>query len=144
MRLIDIIHIYLSSFNPIESKVHLAVWNGKDEPLDVFLSGNFKSWQEIQTRKNFERKFIISLINLPYTDKWIFGGIYESKGCKYNSEQKEYEYKTIPVKEVNELVGRLVVKYSRTSRQSYLYFEKLLNNCLIHEFKPPPITTMQF
>lgn len=144
MRLIDIIHIYFPDFNPVESKVHLAVWNGKDEPLDVFLAGNFQSWQEIQTRKNFERKYILSLISLPYTDKWIFGGIYESKGCKYDSEKKEYEYKTIPVKEVNELVGRLVIKYSRTSRQSYLYFEKLLNSCLIHEFKPERLSVEEF
>ena len=42
----------------MDSKVHLAVWNGEEDPVDVFLAGDFEEWQSWQSRRNFQRKYI--------------------------------------------------------------------------------------
>lgn len=47
-----------------ETKVHLATWDGEENPIDVYLAGGFDEWQRWQTRKNFERKFVVLLIGL--------------------------------------------------------------------------------
>ena len=31
-------------------KVHLACWNGKEDPINHYYAGAFKEWQEEQTR----------------------------------------------------------------------------------------------
>ena len=48
----------------MECKIHLAVWNGFDNPLDLYIDGKFKEWEEGQTKRNFERKYILSLITV--------------------------------------------------------------------------------
>lgn len=50
---------------PRDTKVRLATWNGKENPLDVYLAGGFEDWQCRQARRNFERDFVVSLIALP-------------------------------------------------------------------------------
>ncbi len=45
------------------TKIHFAIGAKiKHEPLYEFYKGNFKERQERQNNKNFERKFILSLI----------------------------------------------------------------------------------
>ncbi len=144
MKLLDLISIYIPNFNPRDSKVHLAVHNGIDDPLDVFLADKFKEWQEEQSKKNFERKYIISLINIPNTEKWLLGGIYESLGCEFNSEKQYFKYHTQIVDEVKELVGRLVIKYKRKGRQSYRCFETIVEDCMVDELKAKPLTISDF
>ena len=46
-------------------KIHLAVRAGKDDPLDHYFAGDFDEWQTWQTRRNFERELVLSLIQLP-------------------------------------------------------------------------------
>ena len=49
--------------NKNDIKVHCATGsNDLFAPKKAFLNGNFKEWQEYQTQKNFERKYILSLI----------------------------------------------------------------------------------
>ena len=80
MKLFELIP-FLSK-NQQEIKVHCAT-GSKDiyAPKNAFLTGNFKNWQENQTQKNFERKFILSLIYWN-KDEWLFAGIYESLSVK--------------------------------------------------------------
>ena len=35
-------------------------------------TGDFDEWQTWQTRRNFEREFVLSLIQLPERNKWLF------------------------------------------------------------------------
>ena len=65
-----------------EIKVHCATGsNNLFAPKYAFLDGKFKEWQENQTQKNFERKYILSLIYWN-KDEWLFAGIYESVSVK--------------------------------------------------------------
>ncbi len=48
----------------VNLKVHLACWNGKEDPINGYYAGVFKEWQEEQTRKNFECAQVLSLIDI--------------------------------------------------------------------------------
>ena len=43
---------------PNRCKLHLAGWNGKEDPLDVYLEGGFDKWQSVQRHQNFSRDFV--------------------------------------------------------------------------------------
>ena len=51
---------------PTEYKVHLACWNGEDQPLDVFVrdKSEWDGWNSWRSGKNeFNRRYILSLID---------------------------------------------------------------------------------
>ena len=82
MKLYEILKI-----DPTEVKVHLAQSNRPDDsPLDAYFAEKFKEWQENQTQRNFERKFILSLIRLNRDDLWLFVGVYLSHGAPEKEE----------------------------------------------------------
>ncbi len=61
LKLVDVLNISESEYK--NYKVHLAtVGSDGVNPYNKFLLGEFKEWQEYQTKKNFSRKYIISLI----------------------------------------------------------------------------------
>jgi len=82
----DLLAILNPSIRPDEAKLHLATWNGVENPFDVYLAGKFDEWQRWQTRKNFERKFVVSLISLPGTDRWLFAGVHHSTAPEWVEE----------------------------------------------------------
>ena len=49
---------------PSNCKIHLATYNGIDDPIDVYFAGEFQEWHSVQNNPNFERGFIIALIKL--------------------------------------------------------------------------------
>lgn len=50
MRIFDILGLYTDELSPRATKVHFAVNNGRVDPLDVFLAGDFESWQAQQSK----------------------------------------------------------------------------------------------
>ena len=75
IRLIDL--LALQGFrlqNYKKYKIHLAT-RSTTSPLDAYLEGSFKEWQEEQTKKNFECPMVLSLIQLN-GDLWLFAGVY--------------------------------------------------------------------
>jgi len=107
---------------PKDYKVHLATFSGTD-PLDEFINDKFKEWQERQSKRNFRRKYIISFIAFE-RDEWLFAGIYKTLGC--NRINKYFDYDTQLIESNNDLIGRLIIRYKRPSRQSYPFLE----NCM--------------
>src|SRR3990167_3855197 len=135
MQLFQLLQTLDDQLVPERCKLHLAVWNGKDEPLDVYLEGKFDEWQSWQTKKNFERDFVISLIALPRTNNWLFAGAHNSVGCK-RAGQSLYRYRLQRRKGPNELDGRLIVYFKRAGRQSYLLGEKWSHTLQVAEIRP--------
>ena len=41
------------ALQPSATKIHLACWNGKEHPLDVYLASGFEEWQSWQNQRNF-------------------------------------------------------------------------------------------
>ncbi|NOU00655.1 MAG: GIY-YIG nuclease family protein [Gallionella sp.] len=92
-----------------EYKIHFAVNNGKNEPLDVFVRDpdEWKGWNSWRGgRDDFSRKFIFSLIRYYHkTDKWLFGGIFEV--IERNTDG--YSVKLIDLH--REYIGRILIHY---------------------------------
>ena len=120
MLLFDFLRISSLNIKEIDSKVHLAVWNCEDDPVDFFLAGDFEEWQSWQSRRKFQRKYIISLLQLPGNERWLFAGCFLSEGYEYIESEKYYLYKTSEVIGLRPLAGKLIVTFSRSGRQSYL------------------------
>lgn len=101
-------------------KVHLACNNGTEHPIDVYFAGNFKKWQEHQTKRNFQAAQVLSLIDLGQ-GKWLFVGVYKILGCKPHPKfKKHFQYSTQLLPNQDALIGRTIVYHKRT-RATYVW-----------------------
>lgn len=131
---------------PDEYKVHLACWNGEDQPLDVFVrdKSEWDGWNSWRSGKNeFNRRYILSLIDFyPEPGVWLFGGIYEV------IERKDQNYShSYTVKKVNlgsELIGRIKIKFDRPGRIRSIKLERYFNQMEISEILKEPYSGEQF
>jgi hypothetical protein len=165
MRLFDILKIKMPELKPDFCKIHLACWNGRDDPLDIFLEGNFPAWQNWQSNRNYERPFVVSLIKMDGESQWLFAGVYSTHGCSSVDAQQDrpwdkstgysptaesqpikpafrYDTKTLP--EFAELTGRLIVEFARPGRQSYLKAENWAERLKVNELRPRPLEVEEF
>lgn len=100
-------------------KVHLAAYNGYEQPLDVFARDReeWKSWNEWrgETGKDvFNREFILGLIpDYHKTDKYVFGGIFKVIERYDNWKETTIGYKVDLTNQFESLIGRLVVDFTR-------------------------------
>lgn len=98
-------------------KLHLASWNGYEQPLNVYLSDwdQWVGWNEWRGGKNdFNRKYIFSLIQFYHEpNKWLFGGIFEVKERYENWHETKVGYKVELKKIHTDLIGRLIIDFNR-------------------------------
>jgi len=144
MKLFELLTLKETLLSPSSCKVHLAVWNGEDNPLDVYLAGNFEDWQKWQSKKNFEKKYIISLVQLPGSDRWLFVGAYYSLECNYLEDENYYKYRTSEVEALNSLAGRVVVSFKRSGRNSYLLAENWAGDMFVSEVSREKMVVDEF
>lgn len=144
MNLFEIIGLKAPQISPETTKIHLAVWNGEDDPLDVYFKGEFEEWQSWQNKKNFPRKYIIPLIQMPGIDRWLFAGGYISKSSEYLEEHKYYRYKTECISELEYFSGKLIISFKRSGRQSYLNAETWYVKMIVAEIKPEKLIVEDF
>jgi hypothetical protein len=144
--LMQLLTSLLPSLTIQNTKVHLAQHNGVEHPMDVYLAGGFDDWQSWQTRRNFECEYVIGLVELPGTKKWLLAGIYdslkvnESKGVKENRDFV-YDYRRVP--EFVELEGRLILDYTKP-RGNYLWLETCLKSMVVSSMLEKPMTIGRF
>lgn len=112
-------------------KIHCATGK-KGAPLEAFFDGKFKQWQEHQTQKNFQCKYVLSLIHLG-NDQWLFAGVYEVKGVKsYKWKGKSgFMYSTQEVKGLNHLTGKAIIQFQKNFRASYLRGHKYKDQLIL-------------
>ena len=147
LKFLDIVQIEQDDLS--KYKLHFAIGNPGDgsekkEPLYELFKNTFKSWQEDQTKENFKREYILSLI---YFDEgeWIFGGIYKSKGSKKKGQY--YHYKTELMDIRKDLIGRLIIRYDKpkiSGRASYLLLERWVNHLEISQILKKPYSVEPF
>lgn len=108
------------AFDPADTKIHLACWNGKEHPIEVYYAGKFQTWQEHQRRNNFKGAYVLGLIDIG-AKRWLFAGVYQILSSKpHPSVTGTVLYSTSLVAGQDDLLGRIVVEHHRT-RQSYIW-----------------------
>jgi hypothetical protein len=122
-------------------KVHFATGTKNNNPLIAFFNNNFKEWQEWQTKRNFERDYILSFIYYE-PNQWLFAGIYKSISCQYKTDHYDYDTELLDIGK--EYIGRLIVTYKKEFRASYLILEKHYKNFFVSEILKERIAVMKF
>jgi hypothetical protein len=129
-----------------EIKIHLASHTGEENPLDVYLADDFQEWQKWQTKKNFEREYVLSLIQMPGKDLWLFVGLYRSTGSTRNepNSKAEHYYALDEDTAFSDLSGQLIVRFPRPGRQSYLNAERWVDQIHLEEIKSERMNVANF
>ena len=146
MLLFDVLRLYNADLDPTRCKLHIATFDGQNDPLDVFFAGRFEGWQSWQTKRNFEREFIVSLIKLPGRDRWLFAGNYRRLGRTWETDPgpPHHRYQTSEIKETTLLDGRLVVGFHRPGKAAYLNAERWAPNLEVFELLPRRMAVSDF
>nr|WP_017851490.1 GIY-YIG nuclease family protein [Leptospira interrogans] len=125
-------------------KIHFAIGiPNRETPLLEFYNNKFQQWQEWQTKKNFEREYILSLIYYK-PGEWIFSGIYKSISVEYRDDAQCYKYSTELTPLGEELIGKMIIAYKKEYRQSYVYFENYINELEIIELLRDKVSILPF
>ena len=135
MELFTLLQTLDDAVAPERCKLHLAGWNGTDDPLAVYFEGRFGEWQSWQRRKNFERDFVVALIALSQPDLWLFAGVHEALQVEWVDRRDLFRYRMTRRPACDELDGRLVVQFRRPGRQSYLLAENWAAQLQVHELR---------
>ncbi|WP_440952206.1 GIY-YIG nuclease family protein [Methanococcoides sp. FTZ1] len=124
-------------------KIHFAVWDGEEEPLDVFVRSRdewngWNSWKG--GRDDFSRSYIFSLIRFyPQPDKWLFGGIFKVV------ERKQDHYVVTLEEQYQEYIGRLLIDYpGPKARGRAFYLEKHYLNLVVSQLFDKPYSGEAF
>jgi hypothetical protein len=146
MKLFDVLKLNDPSIDPSSAKLHLAGWNGTDDPLDVFRHGKFQDWQAWQRSRNFERPQIVSLIQMRGGgQRWLFAGCFDQHGCsQHPTHPKDVLYQTTERTSTESLSGRLIVQYQRQGRQPYRYAETVADALLVVELRDKRVSAHVF
>ena len=144
MLLFDILQLHHADLDPTRCKLHIATWNGEENPLDVFFKGEFEGWQSWQTRRNFERAFIVSLIKLPGRNRWLFAGCFRQLGKAWVESPPHWSYQTTEIEETTTLVGRMVIGFKRSGQASYLNAETWASGLEVREILPRRMAVSDF
>jgi hypothetical protein len=142
MQLFQMLQLLDAEVKPEHCKIHLASWNGEDDPYDVYLEGRFDEWQALQNKKNFERQLVVSLIALARPSQWLFAGVHDAQGCEAQGDGIVYRLRRRPGP--NELDGRLIVRFERPGRQAYLLGEEWARSIEVAEILAERRRTSEF
>lgn len=140
--IVDLLKITDPGVNPSQTKIHLAGWNGKEHPLDVYLDGKFEEWQRWQSRRNFERPVVLSLIQYQTTNRWLFAGLFDSHGSEPHGGMFYYDLRERSGGQP--FRGRLVVEFTRPGRNAYLDAEKWISTLILFQVLPQAHTIADF
>ena len=128
--------------NVKDFKVHCAVWNSFNQPLDCFArdKAEWFEWNAYKGQKNeFNRRYIFSMMNFYHeTDTWLFGGVYEVFGIKGDF----YDIKLVDMGA--EFIGRLKIHFKRTGRNIRLKMENCIDDFVVSEILAQPYTGQSF
>lgn len=123
-------------------KLHCAVSNGIDQPLDIFADDREKwhDWNRSRRDKNdMNRKYIYSLAKFyPEKDVWLFGGVYRVHGLTKTGYKIELE-------DIGqEFIGRLKIKLKLEGRNVRVNLEKQYHKAIVTEILPEPYSGERF
>ena len=121
-------------FDPATCKLHCAVFNGKNYPIDVLANdpAEWQRWNSWRGDKNdFNRQFIFSLAQDRHDPTlWLFGGTWEVVGRR--PEPRTYSYDVVPRDDLmGPFVRRLYVRLPLAGRQRRRTMESCLDEMTV-------------
>ncbi|WP_052518035.1 GIY-YIG nuclease family protein [Archangium violaceum] len=143
MKLFQLLAAVGGPVTPKTSKVHWAVHNKIEDPLDEYLEGNFDRWQAEQSQRNFEREHVISFVRLPGNGRWLFVGCYKRLG-QPKAENGGLLYDLEFLEDYRELAGRLVVYWEKPFRNSYPNGETIASEVEVSEVLAQRMSVSEF
>ncbi len=134
MILFDLLMHWEPAFSADKAKVHLARFNGNEEPMDIFIQGNFDQWQRWQNSRNFQRDFVVSLIQAGSPTRWLYAGLFRTDGYEERTKpESHFFYNLNRVATAEEWVGRLYLSSRYKQRNSYPKGETLADDLAVTE-----------
>lgn len=123
-----------ATFDPATCKVHCAVFNGQNYPIDVLANdpAEWQRWNSWRPETNaFNRQFIFSLAQDRHDPTlWLFGGIWEVTGRR--PEPRTYSYDVVPRDDLmGPFVRRLYVRLHLAGRQRRRTMESCLDEMTV-------------
>lgn len=131
----------IGELDPTACKLHCAVWNGEEYPIDVLARSwhdwvRWNSWRG--TRDDFNRQFIFSLAQTrDNPSHWLFGGVFEVLGRRPVPGEWSYELKHRD-ELLGAFVGRLMVAFRLPGRTVRLNLEAHLDRIEVVSILPQP------
>jgi len=122
-------------------KIHFGKSDGTEQPLDAWVrkESNWAGWQVYTNRKDFNRRYIFSMMRFYHeTDAWLFGGIFEVKRKQWveDGDWKGYQNDVEPTGQHAEYIGRLKVHSPYRGRTVRLNFENYYGDLEVREILP--------
>lgn len=143
LKLFDLLCLLHPGLEPIQVKIHFAMYNGKEKPIDVYLGGRFEEWQRWQRKLNFERPYVLSLIETSQKHVWMFAGLHRSAKTTTFKDEHHY-YPLVEDLSCSSLKGRLFVRFEKKFRQCYPYAENHAAEIIVREFRDAPLSVAHF
>jgi hypothetical protein len=127
--------------DPMQCKLHCAVYNGEAYPIDV-LSNDWPEWENWNrwrgSKNDFNRRFIFSLAQDRHEPNlWLFGGVFEVLARSDRPGSQSYD---INLREdmMGPFVRRLFVRYRLAGRQVRRTMESCVETMTIASILPEP------
>lgn len=137
----------LGNVDPRECKLHCAVFNQRDNPLDVFARSwdewvHWNRWRGAQDV--FNRRLILSLMD-EYREKdiWVFGGLFEVVGRRPTPHSAAYDVELLD-HPIQGWVGRLKLRFAPRGRNMRLNLESVIGGIHVAEVLPRPYSGRPF
>ena len=125
-----------------EYKLHFAVYNGKHQPLDVWVRNpeDWHGWQAYRPHRNeFNRPYIFSVMDFyRERDIWLFGGIFRVVARHADRYEVELTSRGAP------LIGRLKLKSDYRERLRRVKFENHYESLEVAEVLREPFSGRVF
>lgn len=131
----------LGDLDPTTVKLHCAVWNGKEHPINVLSSdpAGWQGWNSYRSNKDdFNRRFIFSLAQDRHDlSLWLFGGVWEV--VTRGPEQYAYSYVVVPREDLmGPYIRRLYVRLALGGRQRRRKLESVLGEMTVSSVLEEP------
>lgn len=148
MLLFEYLQTVVPLLTPDKVKVHLARFNGEHDPLTVYIAGQFDEWQRWQSRRNFERPYVVSLIQAKHLQRWLYAGTFTVHGSELvqapDNQNMFQRYNLTRMAEADEYAGRIYLKSVYKERNSYPNGETLAADLNITEITPQRLSVGDF
>lgn len=131
----------LGELDPARCKLHCAVWNQRDHPIDVLASDwdEWVGWSRWRgERDHFNRDFIFTMAReRKATDRWLFGGVFEVVGRNPTANARSYDLE-LRDDIMGEYIKRLVINFRPSGRGIRLNLETHLDQMTVAEVREKP------